>query len=131
MQNCYILTVNMRYLVVNVVVSLVTVVTLVLVLMACQRPLTVESRPPVPLNTSLAKAEAEANSVSAAVTTVQPESSTDSNALTTSYVETTTENSQTSETNGTLMQRNKIKEVNLHSCRVEKAKLSLDRKSVV
>lgn len=85
----------MLYLVANAVVLLVTVVTLVCVLIACQRPLTQRE--------------------SAGITTVQPESCTDYIALTTSYVNTTTESSQTSETNGTLMQRNKIKEMMKHA----------------
>jgi hypothetical protein len=75
------------------------------------------------MNASLAEVAAEANSVSAAVITVQPDSSTNCNALTTSYIE-TTESSQISETNGTLMQLNKIKEVN-QSCRFKKVELSL------
>jgi hypothetical protein len=82
-----------------------------------------ESHPPVLVNVSLAIAATEADNVSTAVTAVQPESNTDCDTLTTSYVNTTTESSQTSQTNGTLMQRNKIKEVMLQSCRLKRGEI--------
>jgi hypothetical protein len=116
----------MPNLVVNAVVALVTVATLsVCVLIVCQRPLTQrESHPPMLMNVSLANATAEPHSVSAAVT-LQPESNTDRDALTTLCLKTTADSSQTNETKAILMQRNKIKEVTFQSCRVKRGEIIL------
>jgi hypothetical protein len=112
----------MLNLVVSAVVSLVTIATLfVCVLIVCQRPLTQkQSHPPMLMNVSLATAEP--HSVSAAVTR-QPESSTDRDALTTLCLKTTADSSQTNETKSILMQRNKIKEVKLQSCRIKRGEI--------
>jgi hypothetical protein len=103
----------MLYLVVNAVVSLLTVASLVYIMIVCQRPVTQrESHPPVLMNISLANATTEPYSGSAAVI-LQSECSTACDALTTLNLKTVADSSQTNETREILMQRNKIKEVKL------------------
>jgi hypothetical protein len=63
------------------------------------------------MNASSANATEEPHRVSAAVT-LQPESSTECDALTALCLKTTADSSQTNGTKAILMQRNKIKEVN-------------------
>jgi hypothetical protein len=100
-------------------VAFVSVLTLSIIVVVRQYPL-----PPIlqnsPLVVNLSKAEAgeEPNSFSAS-TTFTPESNINYDIFSTLCLNTTTEGLQFIDTNGTVMQRNKIKEVMILPLRVK------------
>jgi hypothetical protein len=110
----------MHYSFVTVVVSLVSIMTVVCILTVWQYPVTPrEAPPPLLVNVSSVKVATEADDI-LTVTTVRPEYSTHYDVSTALYLNTVTERSQIDQSNGTSMQRDKIKEVVILSSRVKR-----------
>jgi hypothetical protein len=101
----------MHYSVVSGIVLLVSVTALVCIVVVWRHSVTLTvSSPPVLVNVSLLKAVTEIESVSAG-TIIPLEFSTNYDVSTALYLNSTIERYQISQMSGTLMQRNKIKEV--------------------
>lgn len=98
--------------------SLLLIITIVLLYLMSPRL----QNSPLMVNLSMAEAAEEPDSFSAG-TTFTPESRINYDILTTLCLNTTTERLQFSESNGTLMQRNKVQEVMILLCRVKAVEL--------
>jgi len=111
LQKCWTLTVKMHSLLVMGIVAFVSALMLLIMSLRLQNS-------PLVMNLSKAEAGEEPNSFSAS-TTFTPESRINYDIFSTLCLNTTTERLQFTDTNGTVMQRNKVKEVMILPFRVK------------